>query len=54
MMKRLVLNRGITILASAVLVTTLIIMTAPNIYAASPDLTIDDDNFGIDGDGIRF
>jgi hypothetical protein len=48
------LNRGITIIASTVLVTTLMMMTAPSIYAASPDLTIDDDNFGIDGDGNPF
>lgn len=36
-----------TILASAVLVTTLMLLTAPTVYAASPDLTIDE--FGIEG-----
>jgi hypothetical protein len=53
-MKRLVLNRGITILASTILVTIVMMMTAPSIYAASPDFTIDDDNFGIDEDGNPF
>lgn len=42
-----------TILTSTVLLTALM-LTAPSIYAASPDLTIDDDNFGIDGDGNPF
>ena len=37
---------GMTILASTVLMTTLMI-SAPSAYAASPDLTIT--NFGIDG-----
>ena len=45
-------NKGITILATAVLVTTLMMLTAPSIYAASPDLTIEE--FGIDDDGNPF
>jgi hypothetical protein len=51
-MNRQVLNRGMTILASAVLVTTLMMITSPTVHAASPDLTITD--FGIDGDGNPF
>lgn len=54
MMDTQLMNKGITILATAVLVTTLMMLTAPSIYAASPDLTIDDDNFGIDNDGNPF
>jgi len=48
-MNRQVLNRRMTILAGTVLVTTLMMMTAPTVYAGSPsppDLTIDE--FGID------
>jgi len=44
-MNRQVLNRGMTILASTVLVTTLMMMTAPTVSAADPDFTID--TFGI-------
>ncbi len=40
MMNRQVLNKRTTILAGAVLVTTLMMMTAPSVYAASPDFTI--------------
>jgi hypothetical protein len=40
-----------TILVSTALLTTLM-LTAPSVYAASPDLTITD--FGIDGDGNPF
>jgi hypothetical protein len=43
-MNRQVLNRGMTILAGTVLVTTLMMM-APSVYAASPDFTIE--TFGI-------
>lgn len=51
-MNRLVQIRRTTILASTVLVTTLMMLTSPTVYAASPDLTITD--FGIDGDGNPF
>ena len=51
-MNRQVSSRGTTILASAVLVTTLMLLTSPTVYAASPDLTITD--FGIDGDDNPF
>jgi hypothetical protein len=53
-MNRHVLNRRMTILAGTVIVTTLMMMTAPTVYAGSPsppDLTIDE--FGID-DGNPF
>lgn len=41
-----------TILASIVLVTTLMMLTYPTVYAASPDLTIVD--FGEVGDSVPF
>ena len=55
-MNRQVLNRGMTILTGTILVTTLMMMTAPTVYAGAgspspPDLTIDE--FGID-DGNPF
>jgi len=52
MMNKLVLNKGMTTLTAAVLVITLMMLTAPSVYAASPDLTITD--FGIDDDGNPF
>jgi hypothetical protein len=45
-MNRQGLNRGTTILAGTVLVTTLMLMTAPSVFAASPDFTIE--TFGIE------
>jgi len=44
-MNRQVLNRGMSILAGTLLVTTLMMMTAPSVSAASPDFTIE--TFGI-------
>jgi hypothetical protein len=52
MMNKLVPNIGMTTLTAAVLVITLMMLTAPSVYAASPDLTITD--FGIDDDGNPF
>jgi hypothetical protein len=51
-MNRQVHNRRTTILASIALVTTLMMLTAPTVYAASPDLTIVD--FGVVGDSVPF
>jgi hypothetical protein len=51
-MNRQVLNRGMTILTGTVLVTTLMMMTAPSVYAASPDFSIED--AGVDEDGHPF
>lgn len=44
-MNKQFLSKGTTILASTVFVTTLMIMTAPSVSAASPDFTIE--TFGI-------
>jgi hypothetical protein len=54
-MNKHALNRRMTILAGTVIVTTLMMMTAPSVYAGSPsppDLTIDE--FGIDDEGNPF
>ncbi|MGI0033048.1 MAG: hypothetical protein ACRD97_07245 [Nitrososphaeraceae archaeon] len=51
-MNRRVLDRGMTVLAGTVIVTTLMLMTAPSVFAASPDLTIE--TFGIDDEGNPF
>lgn len=50
-MNRQLLDKRMTILVSTALLTTLM-LTAPSVYAASPDLTITD--FGIDDDGNPF
>lgn len=46
-----ILNKRMIILVSTALLTTLM-LTAPSVYAASPDLTITD--FGVDDDGNPF
>jgi hypothetical protein len=51
-MNRQILNRGMSILAGTVLVTTLMLITVPSVSAASPDFTIE--TFGIDDDGNPF
>jgi hypothetical protein len=48
---RQVLNRAMIILAGTVLVT-IFVVTAPSVYAASPDFRIE--TFGIDNDGNPF
>lgn len=50
-MNRQLLDKRMTILVSTALLTTLM-LTAPSVYAASPDLTITD--FGIDDGGNPF
>lgn len=52
MTSKLVMNKGMSILAGTVLVTTLMMMTAPSVSAASPDFTIE--TFGIDEDKNPF